>query len=170
LPLAAQNERSFTRPPRASVRSVVSLEAHPLASDDLEAIEPWFRDLSTTRWLGSADYPRRLLGWTARPGRWAFVLSDAGEPVALVDVECDQSDASSAAVAVVVAPSRRRAGLGRCALAMIVARPELALIREFVGEVEEGNTAAARCVIAAGFRRKGSATDIGYSRYVLRKG
>ena len=59
-------------------------------------------------------------------------------------------------------------GIGRRAFKANAARPELAAVTELVGEVEAGNIAAEKCVVGAGFRREGSASDSGFTRYVLR--
>lgn len=147
----------------------MSITIRPLSPEDVGRIEPWFADETTTRWLGDAGYPNRLLTLAGRPGRWAFAAVERDEPVALVDVEQDEDDASSVAVALVVAPEKRSRGIGRSLFAMIFARPELAEARELVGEVEKGNAAAARCVLAAGFRRRGIASDPDFERYVLRR-
>ena len=144
------------------------LAAHRFGSGDLTQLRPWFEDAETTRWLGDSDYPRRLLELTAESGRWAFVVTEHGEPVALVDVEQDEQDAHSAALAIAVAPAKRGTGIGRRAINAIAERPELAAVKELVGEVEAGNIAAEKCVLAAGFSREGTASESGFTRYVLR--
>jgi RimJ/RimL family protein N-acetyltransferase len=145
-------------------------EARLLRQEDVAELESWFADVSTTRWLGDRDYPSRLLQLAAENGRWAFVILDADDMVALVDVERDDDDPSSAAVAVAVAPFKRGAGLGRRPFSVVGVRPELAALSELVGDVEAGNKAAERCVVAAGFQPEGSASDSAFTRYVLRLG
>jgi ribosomal protein S18 acetylase RimI-like enzyme len=115
---------------------------------------------------GDRGYPDHLV-MAAQQGRWAFVVMDDDEAVGLVDVECDSDDPSIAAVGMVVAPARRGLGIGRRLLSAVSARPELAAVEQLVGEVEEGNVAAVKCVVAAGFKCEGAAGDAGFTRYVL---
>ena len=148
----------------------MGLLARQLAPEDVEQLACWFSDPSTTRWLGDREYPGHLVRLAAQPGRWAFVVIEDDEAVGLVDVECDSNDPATAAVAMVVAPARRGLGIGRRLLSAVCARPELAAVEQLVGEVEEGNIAAVKCVVAAGFKREGSASDAGFTRYVLHLG
>jgi ribosomal protein S18 acetylase RimI-like enzyme len=98
---------------------------------------------------------------TSQPGRWAFVITESQDPVAVVDVERDGENPTTTVNAIAVAPSKRRSGIGRRALNAVADRPELARLSEFVGEVEVGNTAAENWVVAAGFERSGMATAAG---------
>jgi RimJ/RimL family protein N-acetyltransferase len=146
----------------------VALEARPLADADVAALEAWFADPATVRWVGTPGYPRRLLELARAPSRLAFAVTAGGEPVALVDVELDGAG-SSAAIALVVAPRVRGRGVGRAALAAVMRRRELAAVAELVAEVEDANVTARRCILAAGFRPIGAAADAGFTRYALRR-
>jgi RimJ/RimL family protein N-acetyltransferase len=147
------------------------MEAHRLQAEDVVHLHAWFADTATNRWLGDSNYPSLLLGLSSEQhGRWAFVVSEHGERVALVDVERDSDNPAAAAVAVAVAPSKRGMGIGRRALILIGSLPELATVHELVGEVEAGNVAAERCAVAAGFQRDGIGSERAFSRYVLRLG
>lgn len=147
--------------------TAVGLSARPLAPGDVEQLASWFDDAGTSRWVGHREYPHQLLTLATRLGRWAFVIVDDQEFVALIDVECEEDDPSVAAIAVVVAPAKRGQRVGRRLFAVVSSRPELVAVDRLVGEVEAGNVAAERCVVAAGFEVEGTARDAGFTRYVL---
>jgi RimJ/RimL family protein N-acetyltransferase len=157
---------------------VTLIELRPFTPDLLGAVAPWFDDAETARWLGGRDWPENLLRLIADPPRehrggtvreragWVAMLD--GEPVALIDTEVYLD--GTAALSLVVAPARRRRGVGTSALAAI---GELLAhtrgVDALVGGVEQRNEASHRCVKAAGFVAVAeSPDDEGFINYVLR--
>ena len=154
------------------------IELKPFTADLLDAVDPWFDDAETARWLGGREWPENLLRLIADPPRehrgssvreragWIATLD--GEPVALIDTEMYED--GTAAVALVVAPAQRHRGVGAATLAAI--REVLARTRgvdALVGGVEQRNEASHRCVKAAGFVAVAEDPDEeGFINYVLR--
>jgi RimJ/RimL family protein N-acetyltransferase len=156
---------------------------------DVERIEPWFDDPDTQRFLGGRDWIRRapsLLeltigdeyrGKVVTGRRMWLSLEEHGEPVAFVDGEAynryagwdgsdrehprvsDVVEVPSMGLAVVVDPERRRRGFGSPTIQAVIAHPDVAHIRLFLGEVEIGNLASVRCLEKAGFRVRSTEPD-----------
>ena len=95
------------------------------------------------------------------PGRSATVFVQGDTPVALLDVE--RYDDATAAIAIVVSPSHRRAGLASSVIASLFERDR---VREIVAEVEEGNAAALELLRSSRFVAIPGA-DEGFQRFVL---
>ena len=132
----------------------------PIAPEHIPAIEPWFDDPQTQRFLGNRSWLYRTLSLVqAAPGaifhgrrvlsRHIWVIYEGTMPVSILDVE--PYDDGTAGVALVVAPALRGKGIGRRVLLGLRQRPELAEVRVFIGAVDPENTAAKRCVTRAGF-------------------
>lgn len=139
--------------------------SRPLLADDLPTIDGWFDDPETVRWLGGRDWPRTLLRLADEPGRSALLFVHLDEPVALLDVD---RDGASAAIAVVVAPTRRGEGVARSILQSIFSLAATREVVRVVAEIEEGNTASEGLLRAARFELEG-VTQEGFARYVLRR-
>jgi ribosomal protein S18 acetylase RimI-like enzyme len=149
----------------------------PFTSEALASVEPWFDDPETDRWLGGREWPENLLRLLADPPREhrgsvvrervALVARADGESLALVDAEIYTDD--SAAVSLIVAPNRRRRGLGAATLRALGAHLAGCGVRALVGGVEQHNTASLRCVERAGFVAvSGKPDEEGFIDYVLR--
>jgi len=118
-----------------------------LTERDVEAAAPWFDDLETRLRLGDRGWPVQALRLAAESEEHsAFAVEQDGELVAIADAELEDGRAE---VALVVAPERRRRGIGRAVLDAL--RGELG-VPLFVG-VERGNGAAERLVRSAGFEQ-----------------
>jgi RimJ/RimL family protein N-acetyltransferase len=145
------------------------LNARSFRADDLAIVEPWFEDTETQRWLGGKEWPRRLLELARLPDRSAWLFTCAGRAVGLLDIE--RFADRSAAVAVVVAPEHRGAGMGTSILRSVLDLPESEGVEQVIGEVEVGNAVGERCVRAAGFGRSSDIpADERFVRFVLRRG
>jgi RimJ/RimL family protein N-acetyltransferase len=145
---------------------VTRLPHRTLGREDLAAVEPWFDDPATRRWLGGRAWPRRLVELAEQPARFALLWEEDGVPVALLDLEVDE--AGTAAVALVVAPEARGRGIATAILASVFALAELAGVHRVIGEVERGNDESGALVRAAGFvPDPAGARDAGFRRWVL---
>ena len=137
------------------------LAYHSLTAALMPALEPWFDDSETQRYLGGRPWLHRALalvrsqpgtpsGATTVAGRYVWVAAPAPERyVGLVDLETYADN--SASFAFVVAPQLRGQGWGRQLLAELLARPELAQITLLYSDVDAVNTASRRCLERAGF-------------------
>jgi RimJ/RimL family protein N-acetyltransferase len=132
-----------------------------LTPESLPAVEPWFDDRETIRFLGDRNWVRRALrlvhetpGTEYRGrtvvGRDVWMIIFKHIPVGFIEVE--RYDDRCAECALVVAPAMRRQGIGRAILDAVWERPELAEVEELIGGVEPENVASRRCLEAAGFR------------------
>jgi GNAT superfamily N-acetyltransferase len=145
---------------------VLPISHRPLRKEDLEAIEPWFDDAATQRWLGDRSWPRRLLGLAELPGRFAVAWQERGEVVALLDIE--RYGSGSAAIALVVSPAHRGEGIGKAILRSIFDLAGVEGVEQIYGEVEQGNVAAEGLVRAAGFVPANSAaSEAAFNGWVL---
>jgi RimJ/RimL family protein N-acetyltransferase len=148
---------------------VERLNARSFRAEDLAIVEPWFEDSETQRWLGGKEWPRRLLELAHPPDRRAWLFTCAGRAMGLLDIE--RFAGRSAAVAVVVAPEHRGAGMGTSILGSVLDLPGSEDVEQVIGEVEVGNAVGERCVRAAGFgRRSDIAAEERFVRFVLRRG
>ena len=131
-----------------------------LDADLLPAIEPWFDDPETIRFLGGRDWIRRelqLVKTAQTPelrdrkveGREAWIAFEECAPVGFIGVE--RYDDGRAACVIVVDPSVRRKGIGRAILEDVWQRPEMSRVQQLDTGVEPDNVASQSCVIAAGF-------------------
>jgi RimJ/RimL family protein N-acetyltransferase len=157
---------------------VTSIELRPFTPEVLGAVAPWFDDAETARWLGGRDWPESLLRLIADPPpehrgssvreRAGWIATLDGDPVALIDTEVYVD--GTAAVALVVAPTHRRRGVGAAALAAIgrlLAHSRG--VEALIGGVEDHNEASHSCVKRAGFVAvSGDPDEEGFINYVLR--
>lgn len=108
----------------------------PAIDEYLRAIEPWFDDPDTIRWLGGREGVRRLPALIQEsPGArfgsrrvttrvvWIAADDETGRLVGLADVET--YDDATASLALVVDPKQRGHGLGRAVLREVLGRPAL---------------------------------------------
>src|SRR3954454_20166566 len=93
----------------------------PLTADLVQAIEPWFDDAETIRYLGDRTWAHDALRLDElmASGRWpeadvverhSWVAFDEKRPVALLGVEA--YDNRTASLSIVVCPDARRRGYG----------------------------------------------------------
>jgi RimJ/RimL family protein N-acetyltransferase len=140
--------------------AIADLRFVPLSSSLAGAIESWFDDRETARFLGGREWVWNEL-WLARqaPGseylaptvrrRCAWVAFEDAIPVGELTVEV--YDDHRAAPVVVVAPELRGRGFGRAILEAMWTLPALAGVQEVFGGVEPENAASRCCLEAAGF-------------------
>jgi RimJ/RimL family protein N-acetyltransferase len=139
-----------------------------LSRDDLPALEQWFDDTATTRWLGGRDWPHRLIELATLPGRFVFVWLRGDEPVALLDLE--RYDDATAAIAIVVSPEERRRAIATRILGSIFELTELEGVDRVFGEVEQGNAGGEGLLRAAGLMpHAGEARGDAFSRWTLHR-
>lgn len=160
----------------------------PYTVDLLPAVQPWFDDPETVRWLGGPDWParefrvpdtgigemhrgRRVLrthSWVARDAAGRVVAQVGGD---VYDRWLRPGDGPSFGMAYVVDPRRRRQGFGTATLLAVVRAPEVADVVLFAAGIEPANVASARCAAAAGFTPdSGVPDDEGIVHHVLRVG
>jgi len=125
------------------------------------AVEPWFDDAETIRYLGGPEWVRASLALMRKtPGlelkgslvlaRHVWVIfNEEDRPVALVDAELYEDGAT--ALAMVVAPSIRSRGVGQRILIALTEREELKNVQTIIGGVEPENAACRACLKKAGF-------------------
>jgi ribosomal protein S18 acetylase RimI-like enzyme len=110
----------------------------------------------SVRWCGRADVtPEVVAGWGAAEDVRVFTLMDAGEPVGYGELWLDEDEVELARL--IVAPARRRQGVGRRLVEALtdIARQHAGLI--FL-RVHPDNAAATRVYRAAGFEPVDAAT------------
>jgi L-amino acid N-acyltransferase YncA len=139
-----------------------------LTEADLAAVEGWFTESETRKWLGDEAWPRRLIRLAARSAdRFAYAAVRHGVVVGIADAE--RYGDGRAAVALVVAPEHRGVGIGTAMASALPERPELASVVEFFGGVEAGNAASGALVTGAGFEQVTDEPDVeGFTYYALR--
>jgi len=143
----------------------------------LPAIEPWFDDAETCRWLGDRRWPSMILRLALRPpvahrgrrvlDRRAWIVEEDDVPAGLVDVEVYEDQ--TAGLAFVIAPTRRGRGLGRRSLHAIAEQLAGGGVREVFGGAEADNVASIRCMEAAGFTRRSHEPDAEGFLYFARR-
>jgi RimJ/RimL family protein N-acetyltransferase len=151
----------------ASDGSVSVLRLVPFTVAALHAIEPWFDDPETCRWVGDRRWPSMILRLAASPpaehrgqrvlDRRAWIVKEDGTPAGVVDVEIYED--RSASLAFVIAPARRGRGVGRRALRTVVEQLEGGGVRQVFGGAEADNVASIRCMESAGFTRRSDEPD-----------
>lgn len=133
----------------------------PLTSSLIAAVETWFDEPETIRYLGGRNWVlsklnciREAPGATFRDttvlARHVWVVFDeADQPVGLVDVELYDDGAAGAAF--VVAPHARGRGVGQRMLLALTEQLELKDVHTVIGGVEPENTPCRICLTKAGF-------------------
>ena len=142
------------------------LTLRPLATADLGAIEAWFDNAETRRWLGDKSWPAKGLR-LAGPNRHELIGILDGGPVGLVDVEISRD--GRAAFAIVIAPARRGQGIGRHMIETCIADPLFDKVEEWFAGVERGNVASQQLLERAGFLRMTDEDRDGFSYFARRR-
>ncbi len=137
------------------------MQFEPLTAPLVAAIECWFDDANTIRYLGGRDWVHRALdlmrdtpgvdfkGNTVLARHVWIAFDEANQPVGLIDVE-PYSD-GTAGFAFVVAPPRRGQGIGKRILLALSQQEELKGVHTLIGAVEPENIASRFCLINANF-------------------
>jgi len=127
---------------------------------------PFIRALAADAFAAYGDYGPLLLEWFATPGVEATIAEDGGQPVGLTLVAfvADPEAAGfwvADVLAIAVAPSSRRRGLGRRLLQAVLARVVEAArrwpVRAVRLSVAEDNAPARALFAGAGFQYTGRA-------------
>ena len=135
------------------------MELEPFTHADRDAVDPWFDDDDTRRFVGGTGWVEHSLMHPPSPpteregrqisARFMWVAREDRVPVGVVDVAT--YDDGTADLALIVAPERRRAGLCKRILEAVVAHPALGEVQVMRLGVEPDNVGAARCAESAGF-------------------
>jgi RimJ/RimL family protein N-acetyltransferase len=152
---------------------VSALELTPFTHSDRDAVDPWFDDDDTRRFIGGTGWVEHSLmhppsAPTERDGRqiaarFMWVAREDGVAVGVVDVATYDDGTSD--LALIVAPDHRRAGLCKRMLEAVIAHPALGDVKVMRLGVEPDNVGAARCAQSAGFRAEPS-DEQGLTHYV----
>jgi len=153
---------------------VATLRLVPLATDYAAQIAEWFDDADTVRFVGGlawlhatlrfdrpSDVASTDLGQVAAHHAWLALADD--QPVAVIDVLADEQ--GEAAIKMIVAPARRKMGMGRRVLDAVWGLPEMAAVRSVSGYVDPRHHAARRLAETAGFTPTGDRNEAGEVRY-----
>lgn len=149
------------------VAASASLELVLFVRELLPVVSPWFDDEDTRRWLGGAEWPESLLNLVKDPPREhrgsevreriGLAIRQRQEIVGLVDAEVYAD--GSAAVALVIAPHRRRSGLGATSLVGVAAYLRRRGVTRLTAGIAKANVASLRCARRAGFTAVTGDTD-----------
>lgn len=102
-------------------------------------------------WCGRRDVDAEVVaGWSAEPDVTAFTLVDHGDPIGYGELWIDHDEAGVELARLIVAPSRRGAGVGRVLVAALAAQALRHYPMVFL-RVHPANTRALRCYAGAGF-------------------
>ena len=136
-----------------------TVELEAFVHSDRHAVDPWFDDDDTRRFIGGNGWVEHSLLHppappTARRGRqvtarFMWVARQDGIPVGVVDIET--YDDGTAELAIIVAPDHRRAGICKRILDAVIVHPALAEVQVLRLGVEPDNVGAVRCAEHAGF-------------------
>jgi Acetyltransferases, including N-acetylases of ribosomal proteins len=139
--------------------NVSGLELDSFTYSDRDAIDPWFDDDDTRRFIGGSGWVEHSLLHPPKPptehdgrqisARFMWVAREDGVPVGVVDIET--YDDRTADLALIVAPDHRRAGLCKRILEAAIGHPALGDVQVMRLGVEPDNIGAARCAESAGF-------------------
>jgi RimJ/RimL family protein N-acetyltransferase len=136
------------------------VELASFTHSDRDAVDPWFDDDDTRRFLGGTGWVEHSLMHPPKPpaeregrqivARFMWVAREDGLPVGVVDIAT--YDDWTADLAMVVAPEHRRAGVCKRILEAVIEHPALVDgVRVMRLGVEPDNVGAARCAQSAGF-------------------
>jgi RimJ/RimL family protein N-acetyltransferase len=136
-----------------------AVELESFTHSDRDAVDPWFDDDDTRRFIGGTGWVEHSLmhppsAPTERDGRqisarFMWVARDDGVPVGVVDVAT--YDDLTADLALIVAPEHRLGGLCKQILEAVINHPALGDVQVMRLGVETDNIGAARCAESAGF-------------------
>ena len=102
--------------------------------------------------------PDVIAGWSGQPGVRAYLLLDAGRPVAYGELWIDDEEEEVELARLVVDPERRGQHLGRALARRLTREARRAYPTVFLRLVP-GNAAALRCYSGAGFARVDPVTE-----------
>jgi RimJ/RimL family protein N-acetyltransferase len=135
------------------------MELDAFRHSDRDAVDPWFDDDDTRRFVGGIGWVEHSLMHPPPPptesrgrqisARFMWVAREGGVPVGVVDIAT--YDDETADLALIVAPDHRRGGVCTRILAAVVAHSALGDVRMIRLGIEPENVGAARCAEAAGF-------------------
>jgi RimJ/RimL family protein N-acetyltransferase len=141
------------------LRNMSGVELDAFTHSDRDAVDPWFDDDDTRRFIGGTGWVEHSLLHPPPPSadhrgrqisaRFMWVAREHGIPVGVVDIET--YDDGTADLALVVAPDHRRAGLCKRILQAVIDDPALRHVHVMRLGVEPENAGAARCAESAGF-------------------
>lgn len=141
------------------LENVGGLELESFTHADRHAVDPWFDDDDTRRFIGGNGWVEHSLLHPPSPpteregrqikARFMWVAREDGAPVGVVDIET--YDDGTADLALIVAPDRRRTGLCKRILEAAIGHPALDDVHVMRLGVEPDNIGAARCAESAGF-------------------
>jgi RimJ/RimL family protein N-acetyltransferase len=136
-----------------------AIELESFTHSDRDAVDPWFDDDDTRRFIGGTGWVEHSLmhppsAPTERDdrqiaARFMWVAREQGVSVGVVDLAT--YDDKTADLALVVAPEHRRAGVCKRILEAVIGHPSLSDVRMMRLGVEPDNVGAARCAEAVGF-------------------
>jgi RimJ/RimL family protein N-acetyltransferase len=153
--------------------SMGGLELASFTHADRDAVDPWFDDDDTRRFIGGTGWVEHsLMHPPSAPtepegrriaARFMWVAREDGTPVGVVDVATYDNGTSD--LALIVAPEHRRAGLCKRILEAVIAHPALGDVKLMRLGVEPENVGAARCAESVGFVAE-SSTEQGLTHYI----
>lgn len=128
----------------------------PLHPSDAQHIVRWATTAEEARWWGGQGvrWPVSasiLRGWHADPDVWPYVLREDGVPLAYGEVWVDDDEQEVELGRIIVRPERRRQGVGRLVVSLLVEQAALTGYRTAFLRVAAENGAALVCYQAAGF-------------------
>jgi RimJ/RimL family protein N-acetyltransferase len=173
-----------------------AITLRPLTHAELPVLQPWFEDPDTSRFLGGADWPAKMLDNVARCVGETFrgaVQEDSHHYLALADgtpvgyIDCGTFDrctiyggegpdgpitlatieARTGAIAFTIDPNRRRQGLATRMIGALTQHPDLATVKLFEAGVEPDNEASRRTLDVVGFRPRSAQPDCEGMLYYL---
>jgi RimJ/RimL family protein N-acetyltransferase len=149
------------------------VELASFTHSDRDAVDPWFDDDDTRRFIGGTGWVEHSLMHPPSPpterddrqiaARFMWVAREDGAPVGVVDVAT--YDDATTDLALIVAPEHRRTGLCKRILEAVIAHPALDGVELIRLGVEPDNVGAARCAESAGFVAE-SSNEQGLMHYV----
>lgn len=94
------------------------------------------------------------------------MVYDAQTPVAHLQIDLPEANATEAQVTIMVNPAQHRCGYGRRTLRQMLTLPELAFIKRYFAWIEPDNTASVGLFVSVGFRALSTTPDdTGYIEY-----
>ncbi|MEC8653182.1 MAG: GNAT family N-acetyltransferase [Planctomycetota bacterium] len=125
---------------------VTSLELRPFALGDAEIVAPWLSGPGLSLPPGNAPWPERLIDDQRIV---ALVACSAGEQIGLLRLDCGPDGVAD--VTLVVAPERRRQGVGRNMFGQALLRARAVGMRRLVAYIDLENDPACAFFESVGF-------------------